>query len=268
MTASIRVAVHGASGRMGRRIMALLQDREDLRLSAAITHEDDPHLGEDSGELAEVKTNHIPLCTLSAVDWKKVDVIIDFSLPIGLEALLQSPLPCPLVSGTTGYSEQVEEILSSQANKVPILTAPNFSTGITVLMDLAYRASGALDGYDVQITETHHRHKIDAPSGTAIALGEEIASARGHSLEERMVMQGGAQPLEPIPNKISMHSIREGEVIGEHRIWLHGPEESIQLSHNASSRDTFAVGALCAASWIHTQAPGRYTMRDVLGLDP
>jgi len=193
-------------------------------------------------------------------------VIIDFSLPDGTAQLLELLDDQALVVGTTGLSDATLAALDRHAERAPVLRASNYSTGVTLLMELVGRAARALPDYDLEIIEMHHRHKRDAPSGTARSLAEAAAEARSVSLTERAVY-GREGDVGPRPGgEIGLHAVRGGDVAGEHTVYLAGPGERITLGHLATSREAFAQGALRAAAWIAPQPPGIYTMRDVLDL--
>ncbi|QOW18587.1 4-hydroxy-tetrahydrodipicolinate reductase [Lysobacter ciconiae] len=231
-----RVLIHGASGRMGQALLRLLATREDLRAVAAVSR----------SKPAQRVVDGLPYFAVTELHGVPAfDVAIDFSLPDGLEAILGLCVErgVPLVSGTTGLSASGERALDAAATTVPVLLAANFSLGVTVLGDLVERAARLLQTWDCDIVESHHKHKLDAPSGTALALG-----ARAE--------QGGAQP--------SYASLRAGDIVGEHTVQFAGPGERIELVHRATSRDVFARGALHAAAWLAGQAPGRYQLRDML----
>ena len=226
----MRAGVNGAAGRMGQLLVQLLGD--------------DLHSASDRGELSpEVHAD--------------AEVIIDFSLPEGTARLLELYPDTPLVIGTTGLSEATQQAIAQ--HRAPVVWANNYSTGVTVLLDLVQRASKALPDYDLEIVEMHHRFKVDAPSGTARSLAE--ASGRTPLTHGR---QGhtGERPR----GGIGMHALRGGDVAGEHTVYLAGPGERLQLGHLATSRATFAEGAIRAARWLRGKPAGVYTMRDVLGL--
>lgn len=258
----VRLAVVGATGRLGRRVVAAALASDAVTLEAAIGRTP----GEDVGVLAGLAPVGLAVRTAEA-GLGAADVVIDVSLPEGLARTLSQLDGRPLVTGVTGLSSALREALDAAALQGPVLVAANFSAGVAVLADLVARAARALPDFDVEITETHHVGKVDAPSGTAIRLGEAVAGARGQQLDEvvRHGRQGhtGVRP----PGEIGMHALRCGDVVGEHEVWLAGHGERLRLGHVATSRDTFAVGALRAAVWLATQPPGMYTMRDVLGLD-
>lgn len=234
----LKLLVHGASGRMGRALLRFIEADEALQLAVAVTASG----GHDLGGV-----NQLPASRLDeAPDF---DVAIDFSLPAGFDALLAS---CrnrgrPLVSGTTGLSQAQREALERAGHEIPVLWSANFSVGVTVLAELVRRASAALPGWDCDIVESHHVNKLDAPSGTALMLGASVEAGRGRPP--------------------AYASLRAGDIVGEHLVQMSGAGERLELVHRASDRDIFARGALHAAQWLSGQTPGRYAMKDCLGLE-
>jgi 4-hydroxy-tetrahydrodipicolinate reductase len=231
-----------------------------------VEHQDHPALGRDVGLLAGVDACGRPLEPLEAGLDAAVDVFLDFSLPEGTARLLELAPERPLVVGTTGLGPELMAGLQAHARRAPVLLAPNFSTGVTLLIELVQIASRVLSSYDAEIVEAHHRHKRDAPSGTALALAQALADARKVSLDERACYgrEGhvGARPT----GEIGIHAVRAGDIVGEHRVMIAGPGERIELQHVATSRQAFVGGALRAVRWIRGRQPGMYGMRDVLGL--
>jgi 4-hydroxy-tetrahydrodipicolinate reductase len=196
-------------------------------------------------------------------------VAVDFTLPSATETNLRACVEsgCALVIGTTGLDDRQMKAMERAAHEIPVVYGRNMSVGVNVFMELVARASRALgDGYDVEITEAHHRHKVDAPSGTALALGERIAAARGRRLDEVAVYarQGRVGPR--VPGTIGFAVLRGGNIVGEHSVRFIGAEEDVVFVHEAQDRKTFARGALRAARWAAGRAPGLYSMADVLGL--
>lgn len=242
----LRVAVLGAGGRMGRLVVAEVQASSDLALVASV--------GRSSG-----------LTSVGEGCFGDAQVIIDFSLPEALAAALPF-VRVPLVSGTTGLTSPTVDALAELSAEVAVLHATNFSTGVNLLLHLVREAARALPDYDVEIVETHHRLKQDSPSGTALSLGAAVADGRRVALADvaRHGREGrvGVRPA----GEIGFHALRGGDVVGEHDVWLMGPGERVRFGHIASSRATFAAGAVRAARWLAGQAPGRYTMNEVLGL--
>ncbi|MFT3921415.1 MAG: 4-hydroxy-tetrahydrodipicolinate reductase [Myxococcales bacterium] len=265
---SLKIAMHGAAGRMGRAVVRLISEAEDLTLSAAIDSAQSKYLGRDAGELAGVTSLGVPVSAgLDAI--AVADVVIDFSLPVALDALLDAAErhAKPLVVATTGLSPQQRARIDELAKRVPLVAAPNYSTGVAVLYHLAERASALLKEFDLEIVEMHHRNKIDAPSGTALGLAE--AAARGRKLDarEHAVYGREGHPGARTDQEIGIMTLRGGDVIGDHTLMLAGPGERLELSHKASDRALFARGALRAARFVAAQnRPGRYGMNDVLGL--
>ena len=256
----IRLAVVGASGQTGSRVVALAARHPDFQVVAALTADSDPRLGHPA--LAED-----PSLLLANDTDAQCDVLIDFSTPAGTVQWCGRCFKAgaALVSGTTGLSDEQQLVLQLAAEKVPVLRASNFSVGINLLLRLVGPIARELGGdYDVEIVEAHHKRKLDAPSGTALSLGEAIAEATGRSLEPGAT-HGRSGQVGPRPRgQIGFHALRLGDEVGRHEIHLGGPGETLVLKHTAHSRDTFARGALVAAKWITTQTPGLYSMQDVI----
>jgi len=252
--------VLGPSGRMGRRVIELLAARSDMTLSAAIDHPASPLIGQTmAGAPVTSDAGRLAGCA----------VYIDFTTPEATEEAARAAAAhrVAAVVGTTGLGRAAESALASLEEVAPVLVAANFSLGVNLLLVLAETAARALGtGFDLEIVEAHHRHKRDAPSGTALALARALAAGRGVELEKVLTTARsgdvGARP----DGEIGVVALRGGDVIGDHTAHFLGDGERIELTHRAGSRDLFAAGALRAAAWLAGQAPGRYTMRDVLGL--
>ena len=262
----IHVAVSGAAGRMGRTLVRLIHESEDLKLVGAVEAAGHPCLGNDAGVLAGVGEAGV---RLSSAMPEKLDVLIDFSLPEGsirqIEACAGAGTPC--VIGTTGFSPAQRERIAAAAKKTAIVLSPNMSVGVNVLFRAAADLARTLGpDYDVEIVEAHHRFKKDAPSGTAIKVAEEIAKATGRNLGEAAVHGRGPGHGVRQPGEIGLHSIRGGDIVGEHIIYYTALGERLELKHVAHNRDTFGRGALRAARWVADRGPGLYSMADVLGL--
>jgi 4-hydroxy-tetrahydrodipicolinate reductase len=254
---------------MGRSVLACIFEADDLRLVGAVTETGDALLGRDAGELVGVSAAGVPLTDERSQGLHTAQVAVDFTLPTVAEANLRACVEqgTALVIGTTGLDDRQLRAMEKAAHEIPIVYARNMSVGVNVFMELVGRAAKALgDGYDVEIAETHHRHKVDAPSGTALALGERVAAARGRKLAELAVYARQGQTGPRVPGTIGFAVTRGGNVVGEHTVRFIGSEEDVQFSHRAADRKTFARGALRAARWAAGQAPGLYTMADVLGL--
>ncbi len=263
------VVVAGAAGRMGSRLVALLQEEKDLRLVAALEAPGHPALMRDAGETAGVGRLNLPITADPDAALGKDRILIEFSVPDAslAHARLLGKLGGRAVIGTTGFSAAQRAELERLARQAPILLSPNMSVAVNVafrvLADIA-RMLG--DDYDVEISETHHRFKKDAPSGTAVRMAEIVAQALGRDLTKTAVHGRHGLPGERTREEIGMLSMRSGDVVGEHTVSFGALGERLELTHRAHSRDTFARGALRAARFIATAAPGLYSMQDVLGL--
>ncbi len=256
----MKVAVAGAGGRMGRTLIgAVLADRE-LALAAALEVAGSPALGQAAGSLKIA-------ADLGAL--AGADVLIDFTRPEGTLAHLEA---CQkhgkaMVIGTTGFSEAQKARIAEGARRVPIAMSPNFAIGVNVVFRLAQTAAAALgDAYDVEIVEAHHRHKVDAPSGTALKLGELVAGALRRDLGKVATHGRSGDTGERPAKAIGFHAIRGGDIVGEHTVMFAGQGERVEIAVRSQSRMTYAAGALRAAKWLRGRAPGLYDMFDVLGL--
>ena len=271
MPVSLSVAMLGASGRMGRSIIPLIAgDSGGLRLSGALVARDDNAVGQDAGSFA----GSAPLAIVITDEPRRAltgaSVAIDFTLAAASihNAALCRELDVPMVIGTTGHNGAQLAELGQIARGLPIVLAPNMSLGVNVLFKLAELAARALkaEQYDAEIFEAHHRNKVDAPSGTALGLGQ--AAARGRGVELASVAEYarhgniGAREV----GKIGFSVVRGGDIVGDHRLIFAGPGETIELAHHAQDRSGFARGALVAARWVVGRPPGLYSMADVLGL--
>jgi 4-hydroxy-tetrahydrodipicolinate reductase len=262
----MKIAITGAGGRMGRRLIALAAADRDLECVAALEDASSSALGRDVGELAGLGATSLVVTDQVEVPF---DVLVEFSLPAGtmhwLDVCVARGLP--MVTGTTGHTESQSAQIRAAAQKIPILKAPNMSVGVNVMFRLARMLGGILDdSYDVEIAETHHRFKVDAPSGTAIALRDAVADGRSsQGAAEAHVVYGrhGETGLRPV-GQIGMHSVRLGDTVGEHTVAFGSVGETITIAHSAHSRDTFASGALRAAKWLAGRPAGLYDMQDVL----
>lgn len=265
----IKVAVLGASGRMGRAILACVADASDLKLAGAVTEIGDPALGTDAGENAGLAAFGVPLTDDRAQALHGAQVAIDFTLPAAVDANVTACTEAgtPLVIGTTGLSDRQLKSIDKASHEIPIVYGRNMSVGMNVFMHFVAAAAQALDSdYDVEILEAHHRHKVDAPSGTALALGEAVAKARGHELGDVAVRTRDGQVGPRVPGTIGFAVIRGGNIVGDHQVSFIAPDERLEFTHRAQDRRAFALGALRAARWLAGRAPGFYTMADVLDL--
>ena len=269
MPQALNIAMLGASGRMGRTIVPLLLERSDMRLSGALAAPGDKSLGQDAGVLAGTASSGIAITAEAAQALAGAQVAIDFTLPaVSLaNARLCQERGCALVIGTTGHDAAQRAELERIATRIPIVLAPNMSLGVNLLFKLAELASRALDAdYDIEIFEAHHRHKVDAPSGTALGLGRAAAQGRGTSLEAAVVYERHGQTGPRERGKIGFSVVRGGDIVGDHRLIFAGPGEQVELAHHAADRSGFARGALVAARWVVGRPPAVYSMLDVLGL--
>ena len=265
-----RIAVSGAAGRMGRMLVAAIAEAEDLTLAAAVDHPQSPHIGVDAGELAGVRSAGVAIGNaFGDIDPGAFDVLLDFSAP---EATLAALRICaaqgkPAVVGTTGFDDVGLAAIRQTAQSVPVLLSPNMSVGVNVVFKLVEAAARALgDDVDVEVFEAHHRHKVDAPSGTAVRLGEVLAAALGRDLASDAVYGREGITGERPSRTIGFHSLRGGDIVGEHTVTFAGTGERIEITHRAASRSNFAAGALRAVRFIVDQPPGLYGMDGVLGL--
>lgn len=264
---ALRIGLHGASGRMGRAVSRLVAADPGLCLAVAWVSPGSGQLG----KLVEPAHDFAEPLSYRAYDGllDAVDVVVEFSAPAPALALMADAALAgvPVVSGTTGFDAAGLLALHAAAARIPLMHAPNMSIGVNVCLGLLERAARALGpDFDVEILEMHHRMKVDAPSGTALRMGEVVAQALERDWPECAVLErsGAAGPRSR--REIGFATLRGGDVVGEHTVIFAGAGERIELSHKASSRDTFAQGALRAARWLVDKPAGRYDMRDVLGL--
>lgn len=263
----INTVVTGATGRMGRRIIRLLKEDEGIRLTGALEHIDHPDAGKDIGERIGIGTMGVPLSTQIEPLLSRCDVVIDFTLPEVTAPLFHKVAGAgkSMVIGTTGFSEGQIAIFRDAAREAPHLLAPNMSIGVNLLFKILPQVAEALGtNYDVEIIEAHHHFKKDAPSGTAVKLAEVIARALGRSPEAACTYGRHGLVGERKKEEIGMHAVRGGDIVGDHTVMFCGTGERIEIVHKASSRDTFAQGALRAAKWIVGKPAGLYSMLDVL----
>ncbi len=266
---AVALVVAGAAGRMGTRIVALARETPEVRVVAALEAAGHRALGADAGELAGIGPAGVVLGSDAAAAITADRVLVEFSIPeASLEHLrLVAAAGARAVIGTTGFSAAQRAEIATLARRAAIMQAPNMSVAVTLafkLLPIMARALG--DDYDVEITETHHRFKKDAPSGTAVRMAELVAEALGRDLDQVGVYGRQGLPGERTGQEIGVMSLRSGDVVGEHTVSFGSLGERLELTHRAHSRDTFARGALRAARWIVGQPPGLYSMADVLGL--
>jgi len=265
----MRIAVSGAAGRMGRALIKACHELPGVRLGAALEHPDSTLRGTDAGELAGVGRMGVILDGDLANVLDRFDVLVEFTRP---EVTVRHVELCrdagrSLVIGTTGFTEAQRERILEAAMDTAIVLAPNMSVGVNLclrLLDIAARVVG--EDMDVEIIEAHHRHKVDAPSGTALRMGEVVAEALGRRLEECAVYGRQGITGERERKTIGFETIRGGDIVGEHTVLFAGEGERIEVTHKATSRMTFARGALRAAQWLREKERGLFDMQDVLGL--
>lgn len=265
----IRVAINGAAGRMGRELIVACQRNDSLELAAAFEAPGSDSIGQDAGRLATGDDVGISIAAADKRPDAEFDVLVDFTRPVPcLEAVEECVARnAAVVIGTTGFDSDQLARIEAAATKIPVVMAPNFSAGVNLTLKLLEMAAKALgDSVDIEVIEAHHRHKVDAPSGTALRMGEVLAEATGRNLEECAVYARHGHTGERERESIGFQTIRGGDIVGEHTVLFAGDGERLEISHKASSRQTFAGGAMRAAAWAARQAAGRYDMNDVLGL--
>lgn len=266
----LKVAIIGASGRMGAELIDVVTASEEAELVAAITHKSSAALGQDVGTY-----NHKPVIGLTFSDdllaaAKMADVLVDFSLPAALADNLAAAVQQqkPIVVCTTGLNDRQNGEIRAAAEKTAVLYAANTSLGVNLLISLVRTASRALgEGCDIEILEAHHTAKRDAPSGTALALGEAAASGRAQKLSDVAEYQRNHNSNPHRAGSIGFATIRGGDIVGEHTVYLVAGAERLELTHRVANRQTFAAGALNAALWVAEKKAGLYQMKHVLGLD-
>ena len=253
-----KVGIFGSTGRVGQRLIENLKDDKELKLTVLHAIE------EFSIPIAEniIITDNVDILL------KNCDVVIEFSLPVGTEELIEGMKknPTALVSGTTGLSSHQLNIMKDVANSMPILHATNMSMGVAVLNKLVEQTSAILRDFDIEIVEQHHRYKKDAPSGTALTLGEHAAKGRGLNLDDVRISGRNGDIGERTKNEIAVMAIRGGDVVGRHTAGFYNDGEFLELNHTATNRDTFVKGAIRAAKWITTKESGIYKITDCLGI--
>lgn len=265
----IRVAVVGAAGRMGKALIQAVTETEGFSLGAATERPDSSLIGADAGELAGIGRLDVAISDQLEKVADSFDVVIDFTAPA---VTLQHLDVClakgkRMVIGTTGFSDQQKAVLEAAAEKIALILAPNMSVGVNLcfkLLDLAARVMG--DEVDIEVIEAHHRHKVDAPSGTALRMGEVVADALGRDLKQCAVYGRKGITGERDRQTIGFETIRAGDVVGDHTVLFAAMGERVEITHKASSRMTFANGAVRGAGWLMQRDSGLYDMQDVLGL--
>jgi 4-hydroxy-tetrahydrodipicolinate reductase len=263
-----QVAVAGASGRMGQMLIEALRASDDCQLAGAVDIASSPAIGNDAAAFLG-HASGVPVQSDVRAALARAEVLIDFTRPDGTMAHLKAcrERGANAVIGTTGFNETQKEQIADYARDIAIVMAPNMSVGVNVTLKLLEMAAKALaTGYDIEVTETHHRHKVDAPSGTALKMGEVIAQALGRDLKECGVYARHGITGERDPSSIGFSSVRGGDIVGDHTVLFAGTGERIEITHRAGSRATYAQGSLRAVRFLAGKRKGLFDMFDVLGL--
>ena len=265
MNTPVKIAIHGAAGRMGRALIQAASANSAVRLAAAVDRAGAAELGQDAGALAGLTPNGVMLG--AELKLAGVDVLLDFTRPeatlAGLDACVGAGKA--MVIGTTGFNQAQRSRLEAAAGKIPLCLSGNFSIGINLCMQLVEQAARALgDKFDIEIIEAHHRAKVDAPSGTALMLGEAAAHGVGRDLKDVALYDRHGHTGARESRSIGFSTIRGGDVVGDHTVLFLGDGERLEITHRASSRMNFANGAVRAAAWLAGRKPGLYSMHDVL----
>lgn len=264
----LAVSIHGASGRMGKALVGAVRENDTFKLAAAVASASDSRIGQDVAVIHGFPYLGVPLTANVPETVQKADVVVDFSQPYASLQLLRTCAQQrkPVVVGTTGFSAEAKAEIEEIAQTIPVVLSPNMSVGVNLLFALARIAAEAMPEADAEIIEGHHRHKIDAPSGTALRLGETVAVARGTTLAEAGVLSREGFTGPRAPGSIGFATIRAGEIVGDHTLLLATGTEHFELKHKAFDRKNFAEGALRAALWLPGKPAGLYDMNDVLGI--
>ncbi|WP_233343822.1 4-hydroxy-tetrahydrodipicolinate reductase [Burkholderia cepacia] len=264
----MKIAIAGASGRMGRMLIEAVLNDSDAQLVGALDRADSPFLGQDTGAFLGKETGVRLTADLDAV-FAQADYLIDFTRPEGTMAHIEAALrhDVKLVIGTTGFTAEQKAGLQAAAGKIGIVFAANMSVGVNVTLKLLeFAAKHFSHGYDIEIIEAHHRHKVDAPSGTALMMGEAVAGALGRSLDDCAVYGRHGVTGERDPSSIGFAAVRGGDIVGDHTVLFAGIGERIEITHKSSSRVSYAQGALRAVRFLSARGAGLFDMQDVLGL--
>ncbi len=265
----LNIAITGAAGRMGRTLIQSCHENSDCQLGAAIEHQGSAFIGHDAGEIAAVGNLDVTLVSQLSDVTENFHTLIDFTRP---DVTLKNIKTCVangknIIIGTTGFSDEEKQIIESASESIGVVFAPNMCVGVNLcfkLLDIAARVLG--DDVDIEVIEAHHRHKVDAPSGTALRMGEVVADALGRNLEDCAVYGREGVTGERDRKTIGFETIRAGDIVGDHTVMFAGIGERVEITHKASSRMTFANGAIRAALWLKDKQSGLYDMQDVLDL--
>ena len=265
----INVAIAGAAGRMGKILIEAVDQNPETVLSAAFEHSESSLLGADAGELAGLGKNGVAITTSTSLAEADFDVLIDFTVPAATVANVKACVQAgkPMVIGTTGFTDMQQSEVDAASQKIALCQASNYSTGVNLCFKLLEMAASVLnEGYDIEIIEAHHRHKIDAPSGTALSMGQAVADTLGRDLNKVAVYGREGQTGARDSDTIGFATVRGGDIVGDHTVMFAADGERVEITHKASSRMSFGRGAVRASAWLTTSAAGKYDMRDVLGL--
>jgi 4-hydroxy-tetrahydrodipicolinate reductase len=268
--AVVRIAIAGAAGRMGRNLVKAAHHNSEASVGAGSERPESSLVGVDVGELCGEGRFDVALVDDLSKAIEEFDVIVDFTAPVSTLANIEL---CKrhgkkLIIGTTGFSEEEKQVIDAASKEMSIVMAPNYSVGVNLVFKLLEKAAKVMGDYcDVEIVEAHHRHKVDAPSGTAIGMGEAIAGAMGNDLNDVAVWSREGITGERTKDEIGFATIRAGDIIGEHTAMFADIGERVEITHKATDRMTFANGAIKAAVWLNDKPAGFYTMTDVLGLN-
>ncbi|MBD1576087.1 4-hydroxy-tetrahydrodipicolinate reductase [Vibrio sp. S11_S32] len=265
----VRIAIAGAAGRMGRNLVKATHINPAAQVGAGSERAESSLIGVDIGELCSESKFDVVLVDDLANAIEQFDVIVDFTAPVSTLANIElcKQHGKKIVIGTTGFSEQEKQIIAQAAQQVAIVMAPNYSVGVNVMFKLLEQAAKVMGDYcDIEIVEAHHRHKVDAPSGTALGMGEAIAGAMGNNLSDVAVYAREGITGERTKDEIGFATLRAGDIVGEHTAMFADIGERLEITHKASDRMTFANGAIKAAVWLNQKTSGFYNMQDVLGL--
>lgn len=265
----LRIAVAGIAGRMGKIIVEAITRSKGVKLGAASVRQNSPSLGEEVGGLCGLPSLNVFTVDNFREVLEDFDVLIDFTSPTSTLQHLEICIPAKkkLVIGTTGFTDKQKRVIAKAAKEIPIVFAPNMSVGVNLCLNLLEQAAKVIgEDSDIEIIEAHHRHKKDAPSGTALKMGEVVADALGRNLDEVAVYGREGNIGERNPKTIGFESIRAGDIVGDHTVMFAGEGERVEITHKSNSRMTYASGSVKAALWLQDKDSGLYDMKDVLGL--
>lgn len=267
---TLKIAIVGAGGRMGRNLIQAVQNIDGVELGAALERQGSSLIGSDAGEVAGIGHLGVKITESLAEQADCFDVLIDFTRPEGTLAHLQFCVAHQkkMIIGTTGFDDAGKQAIKEASEKIGIVFASNYSVGVNLVFKLLEKAAKVMGDYcDIEVIEAHHRHKVDAPSGTALSMGEHIAKTLGRDLKTHGVFAREGITGERKRDEIGFATIRAGDVVGEHSVWFADEGERVEIAHKASSRMTFANGAVRAAKWLADKNNGLFDMTDVLNLN-